>query len=415
MAAPPPAGPARLTSSSVLGNGLRLLLAPQAGTALVALRGRIDAGSLHDGGTPGLAALAAEVLSRPAPGEDPRSPGLAWTLHDDPAAAVNLRFLEFAASGLPDDLPPVLETLGRRLAAAAFFSEGDWPALVRAAGERAWERAASPETALWQGALARLHPSGSPLSSPPWGREESFGRLTPQALRGFLTHHVLPSRTTLVVAGAVEPPAARSRIEGTLGRLARGTGPRREPSPAPPQGVRAWREVESLEPGKAQNEIRAVWPGDRSRPWDRTATDALLYLLGETGYAGRLGRALVEPGLVYSVYATLEEEGAPGFLMVRTAAAKRDTPEVLRRIRSILEDMARGRITREELQEARTYLGGKAARSREGAVATAAAVLDGASRPAPVTLTLDQLNDTARRLFRSGAPLALLAGPGTGP
>jgi predicted Zn-dependent peptidase len=163
--------------------------------------------------------------------------------------------------------------------------------------------------------------------------------------------------------------------------------------------------------------VRVVVPGDRARPADETATALLLYLLGETGYAGRLGRALVDPGLVYSVYATREEEGAPGFLMVRTAAAPRDTPEVLRRIREILETAAAGRFTAAELREAQAYLRGKDARAREGSAAAARDLLEGSERGPrgdPAAVSLDQLNDTARRLFRNGAPVAIVAGPPEG-
>ena len=120
---------------------------------------------------------------------------------------------------------------------------------------------------------------------------------------------------------------------------------------------------------------------------------------------------------MYSVYATREEEGAPGFLMVRTAAAPKDTPEVLRRIRAILDEAARGAFTRGELEEAQAYVRGKRARAREGSAAAARDLLErrrdrGAPRPAAVSL--DQLKDTARRLLRNGAPLAIVAGPPEG-
>ena len=125
-------------------------------------------------------------------------------------------------------------------------------------------------------------------------------------------------------------------------------------------------------------------PGDRSRAHDRAATSLLLYLLGETYYSGRLGRALVEPGLVYSVWTTLEEApGLPGYLLVRTAASKENTAEVLRRIRDVLEGAARGAFTDDELREAKAYLRGKAARQRDGAILAATDRPRGRSRAAP--------------------------------
>ena len=141
-----------------------------------------------------------------------------------------------------------------------------------------------------------------------------------------------------------------------------------------------------------------------------------MYLLGETGYAGRLGRALVEPGLAYSVYTTLEEEpGAPGFLAVRTATSRADTREALRRIREVIDTAARG-----------AFIAVRAGRS-QGAIC-AAARRSAATVPKrrrerrwkradprrsdPQSLTLAQLNATARRLFARGAPVVIVLGPG---
>ncbi len=177
--------------------------------------------------------------------------------------------------------------------------------------------------------------------------------------------------------------------------------------PAPARGPATWTELTLAWPSATQNEVLVVWPGDRSKAHDRAATAVLLYLLGETYYSGRLGRALVEPGLVYSVNTTLEG----GLIVARTAVARKDTPEALRRIRTVLEDVARGALTEADLAEAKAYLRGKAARGREGALATAATAIADETETA-AGLTLVQLNDTARRLFRNGAPLAFVGGPG---
>ena len=186
------------------------------------------------------------------------------------------------------------------------------------------------------------------------------------------------------------------------------------PRLAAPRGPGAWTVTHVVRPDATQSTINVVLPGDRSRPYDRAATSLLLYLLGETYYSGRLGRALVEPGLVYSVRATLEEPpGLPGYLLVRTAAARESTGEVLQRIQTVLEDASHGAFTAKDLLEARAYLRGKAARAGDGALAAATRALEPAAPgPSPDDITLEQLNDTARRLFARGAPLALVGGPG---
>jgi zinc protease len=416
--------PAPSPRSRRLRNGLTTMVAPGAGGALVALRGRIEAGALFDGGRPGLSALATELLARPVPGEPAPVAPLTWTLHEEPESPAVQRWIEFDASALAADVPDLLRDLAARLRRALAFAEGgpieaaEWQAIQKAAAHRARTNAAAIATALWQRALTELFATSSPLRRPPWGEPASIEAAAPDALRAFVRSHLRPGLTTVVLAGGLEAAAADAELERRLGTL--GTAPVDRPvapSLAGAKGGDQWGVVRLPRPGKSQDDIRVVVPGDRARPWDAPATELLLYLLGETGYAGRLGKALVDPGLVYSVYASRQEDGAPGFLMVRTAAAPKDTGEVLRRIRSILEDAARGAFTPEELEEARAYVRGKRARAREGSAAHARDLLE---RPGPGTesaaaaVTLGQLNDTARRLFRNGAPLAIVAGPPSG-
>jgi zinc protease len=426
---PPPAPPASRQSGAgpavrlALRNGLVAQLSATGG-ALVALRGRIEAGSLYDGDTPGLSALATELLARPVPGEAPSRAPFTWTLHEEPDAPTAQRWIEFGASALAADAPDLLRDLGARLRRALAFAGGtdlgpaEWEAIRKAAAHRARTNAVVTGTSLWQRALAELYPSPSPLRLPPWGEPASIESATAEALRGFVGRQMRPGAITVVLVGGMEVASARDELERRLGGLAAlsPTAPR-SPNFAGPRGGREWRVVRLPRPGKSQDDVRVVVPGDRLRPADAAATELLLYLLGETGYAGRLGKALVDPGLVYSVYASREEAGVPGFLMVRTAAAPKDTPEVLGRIRAILEEAARGAFTRAELQEAQAYLRGKRARAREGSVAAARDLLERPEPPggpAPEAVSLDQLNDTARRLFRHGAPLALVSGPPEG-
>jgi predicted Zn-dependent peptidase len=264
--------------------------------------------------------------------------------------------------------------------------------------------------------LSALYDAAGPRREPAWGRPAVVETITQPALRAFAQRHVTAATIRLVLAGALDVPRVRAEVARGLG-VSLPSGPPR-PSlrgAASPRGGAQWAEKRLPQPGKSQDDLRVVWPGDRSKPWDVAATDLLLYLLGETGYAGRLGDALVDSGLAYSVYATREEvDGLPGFLMVRTASAPKDTPEVLRRIRALLDEASRGTFTAAELAEAQAYVRGKRSRAREGSPAAARDLLERATavRPMePAAVTLDQLNDTARRLFRAGAPVALIAGP----
>ena len=160
-----------------------------------------------------------------------------------------------------------------------------------------------------------------------------------------------------------------------------------------------------------------IWPGDRSKSWDDSATRAIVHLLGDTGVAGRLGRAVVEPGLALSAAARLEEDGAPGLLAVRATAAPGNIQRVVDRIREVLETTALGRFTSEDLEDIRSWRRVAMARERDDPSALAQGLLSVAGRssgPPPEGLTLAELNDTARRLFKNSAPVALVT-PGARP
>jgi predicted Zn-dependent peptidase len=400
----PPAPPAPPEPSRHrLDNGLELELVPLPAKGLLALAGRVEAGAAT--GAPGLGALAVEHLAS-APGS-PGAPPLSWSLLDSPASGAHVRWLEFGAEALPDELEPLLADVAARLRAPA--PEGErWERARSAALARAEAASATPETALWSEALASLWPAGARSAAPPWGTRHALEAATPGALADFLAERLVPSGARLVLAGAFEPGTALAAVERHLGGWRDAARPMPAPAAPAPRGPGAWSERLLELPGHGRNEILVVFPGDRSRPADAAATRALLYLLGETYYAGRLGRELVEPGLVYAVWATLEERGLPGFLAVHTAAAPEHTAEVLRRIREVLARAAEGGFTADELEEARRYLAGAAARSRDGARSTAWSRLH--DQAAASGLTLEQLNDAARRLFHGGHPLALVAG-----
>jgi predicted Zn-dependent peptidase len=376
------------------------------------LRGRIEAGSAFDGESPGLAALAAALVALPDDG-DGALPPLTFSFESDPQSAANTRFLEFTATCLPEEVSALLGSLGRRLNRAG-RPGADSLALARAAAlEHARSGAVSLSGALRARAVTELYPPRSPLANPPWATEAALSRLRPEEVTASLRGRF--ARLELSLAGAIEKDQILRVLETILPRLSPGAAPP-VPALAPARAPGSWTTIVLERPDKSQNELLVAWPGDRSKPWDDSATRLLLYLLGETHYAGRLGHALVGPGLVYSVDATLEEApGLPGFLMIRTAAAPKDTREVIRRIRTIVEEAATGRFTTTELEEAKAYLRGKALRAHDGALATATAALDDlwpARGPAPDEITLDQLVDTARRLFARGAPLCLVGGPG---
>jgi predicted Zn-dependent peptidase len=364
----------------------------------------------------GTSVLAAHLFAQSA--RQPGAPPLVLALREDPSRAAHARFLEFEATALPEDLPALARVVARgfRLDAATFE-----PAR-RAALEAATEAEADTAAVLAARARSALFGPTSPLGRKPWADEPALAGLSEAEVGTFAKAFLSPARTELSVAGPLDPEAVRKAFESAFAEELPHSRPRAAAStPASPfsrlaaaQGPPTWTVTPVERKDASQNTLHVVLAGDRSRPHDPAATMLLLYLLGETFYSGRLGRALVEPGLVYSVWTTLQEApGLPGYLLVQTAASKENSAEVLRRIRSVLEEAARGPFTRAELEEAKAYLRGKEARQRDGALSAARTGLDRSpSDPSPQTVTLEQLNDTARRLLTRGAPQAFVGGPG---
>jgi zinc protease len=410
--ASPRPGPATTTAASPTmirtSSGLQAFVEERPGARLAAVGGRIEVSTNDEGPAPGLAALATELLARPLPEEGAEAPPFTFRLHDQPTAAANLSAIEFGASLLPDDILQALGVLGRRLARSV--PEGmEFERLRAEAVRRAEDADATTAGRLLARALAELFPPGSPGARVPWASAESLERITPADFRRFWKEDLRPDRIRLTVAGDVDAPSVRDVLGRSFARAAP-YSPRAIPRPTP-RGAPAWKEVRLPAQGASQDDILVVWPGERTRPGDTAATRALLYLFGETGYAGRLGRALVEPGLVYSVEASLEGEGPAAFLAVRTACAPKDAPEVVRRIRAVLEETAQGPFSEAERAEAETYLRGKAARLRDGSVNAAAALLrEGLPPHEPPAVSLEDLSDVARRLFARGFPVVLVAG-----
>ena len=398
------ASPSRTTLR--LPSGLVAVVQVQSGSSLASLHGRLEVGSARDGAVPGLAALAVAALSEPLADETQDAPTLTWTPRRDAVAAVSLHAIEVTASVLPEDLPRVLDSLGRRLrrpppAGRAFEN------LRADAARHADEQNASAPGQLLARALRELFPSSSALSRPPWSDAQSLSRIDAGTFAAFWKGQVTPAGLRLAVAGNLEVGAVRTAVESAFKDAPALAPP--PPSALPgPRGADDWKEVRMVVPDLLQDELLVVWPGDRSRPLDAPATRALLYLLGETGYAGRLADVLVEPGLVYSVETSLEGEGASSWLAVRTACDAKDTAEVSSRIRKTLERAASGTFTDAERREALAYLRGKAARRREGSANAAQALLHEAA-PEPGELTLAALNDAARRMFAKGFPVILVA------
>ncbi|MGH6915895.1 MAG: M16 family metallopeptidase, partial [Geminicoccales bacterium] len=104
------------------------------------------------------------------------------------------------------------------------------------------------------------------------------------------------------------------------------------------------------------------------------ALSALNYLLGETGYAGRLGERLVDTGLAYAVYSSVLADRAAGPILITTDAVR--AREAVARIVATLDEFVKHGVTDAELREAKGFLLGRLLFRYESAASATAALAD---------------------------------------
>jgi zinc protease len=172
-------------------------------------------------------------------------------------------------------------------------------------------------------------------------------------------------------------------------------------------------------PRKAQASITVALPSAGADAADYPALTLLNYLLGETGYAGRLGEALVDTGLAYAVYASLWPYRSSGPAMLTTDAA--ESGEAVSRIRATLGALAARGATAAELDEAKGFVLGRLLFRFETPAAASAAVADLASRGEGtvglqafgrrvLAVTRDDLNAAAAKYYDPARAVFVVAG-----
>ena len=169
---------------------------------------------------------------------------------------------------------------------------------------------------------------------------------------------------------------------------------------------------------KEQASIAVGLPGVARGDEDFPALAALNYLLGETGYAGRLGERLVDTGLAYAVYSSLFADRAAGPVFITTDAVR--ARQAVDRIVATLDEFARDGVTDAELREAKGFLLGRLLFRFESASSATAALADlgyfgDDASPESFArrgrgLTRSQVNAAARRYYDSSRAVVVVAG-----
>jgi len=400
----PVPAPAVETLRRVLSNGAVVRAARRDGPA-ASLRIRVGIGSALDPpGQEGLALLAARLLT----GDPAFNAGLAQrgalltnTAVDAPTEFAHREYFDLSLRFLPDDFD-VVARVARTLQESSFDPsriEDERRGLL----EEIRELKADATGVAAERALRRVEPEWRP----PMGTEESVKRITAEDVNDFLNRHLRGGGVWATLVAPGEPAAA-------LGLLAAAFAGVRAGSPAIPEASRGSAvpgEDRVAMAGKTRAELVAALPGVARQHRDYLPLRLLNYILGETGYAGRLGKALVDPGLVYSVYAVPHFDRQPGPLLIETGTAAGDLEAVLNALHDVLAGLSQDGIEEWERREAQAYVLGRMVFGLESDEVMAHTLveqdyfgedlLDFSARSAKVlAVTRDRLNETARRYYR---------------
>ncbi|MCC7181100.1 MAG: insulinase family protein [Acidobacteria bacterium] len=408
-------------SLTTLPNGLTVGVAPLGGD-IVHVRVRVAAGALADpGGREGLAMVAARAITARAAeahaaqlgARGIRIQGSANSL-DEPFD--NRAFVEWTATMRRDDLQAVLTALADVLARPEFGTE----TITRARDGLADDAGSLQDDSRWRAndaAWSALFPATHPLGRPVQGTSTSLTSITVDDVARFHRARYHPAGTTVVVSGGVSERDAAAAVTAAFGQWRASTPPAGTATggrvvsltsgdiPVPGGGGR---DVHIPMPHKEQASITVALPAAAADSADYPALSLLNYLLGETGYAGRLGERLVDTGIAYAVYASLWPHRGTGPLLVTTDAVL--SREAVARMRAALADFSTRGLTAAQLDEAKGFALGRLLFRFETPAAASAAVADLASLgQGPKGLqsfgerikavTLEQLNAAASKYY----------------
>ena len=416
-----------------LQNGLTVLAARVPGES-THMRVRIAAGSRFDpAGRAGTALLAARIVAggsaSPLRALEDREINLSVSgiEDDDPFKMRNV--VEIGAIALPGDLLAVAKAVVPAIATPT-FETGE---LDRMRASLADELSSNQGDSRWRAdheVFDRMYEAPDPYGRPVEGTPESRGAITAADLSAFHRAYYRPERTIVAIAGPLDPRAAIGRVAEVLGAwradptsaedpalaAARSsqTTPRDEAPPSNPPRDR----VVHIPLEKEQASIAVGLPGVARSDEDFPALAALNYLLGETGYAGRLGERLVDTGLAYAVYSSLLADRAAGAVFITTDAVR--ARQAVDRIVATLDEFASDGVTDAELHEAKGFLLGRLLFRFESATSATAALADlgyfgDDTSPESFArrvlgLTRAQVSAAARRYYDSRRAVIVVAG-----
>jgi zinc protease len=350
---------------TALDNGVVVITKETRTTPAVAINLAMRAGSICDPqGREGTTWLLSRVIDRgttqrtaAAIAEDLDSRGITLSI------SVTRHLFSVACTCLAEHFEPVLSLLGEIITSPSLphdeieKQKGQVVTAIRQDEDNPAVRAS--ETL-----MACLYSNGHPYGRPTKGRVDIVEGLTREALTTLHAARFAPSELTVVVVGAISPPAMQSAAERAFGSW---NTPRPAPMPVPRVNPAAERRRIVLPMmNKAQADIAYGFTAVRRQDPQYYACWLMNNAFGQYGIGGRLGDSIRErQGMAYYVSSSLDANVAEGPLVIRAGVGPTN---VDRAIASIDEDAARladEGLTQKELDDSRGYLIGAMPRALE--------------------------------------------------
>ncbi len=347
-------------AETTLANGLRAIAIGRPGTATVASKLFLKAGSRHDGARHGIGHCLEHALFR---GTTTRSSRELYEAVEDLGGRIQGEtvkdYLALSAVTGAQHYHTGLEVLADVLLNPRFDTTafaGEKLVILDEMARRAdmrqiiWDLY---DLTLWQ---------AHPLRHRVLGYESVVAELTMDDVAAHHRRFCVPPAAVLVVCGECNPAGALEEVERLYGRFS-GDLPEVEPAPAEPPLLEVRRST--LERGTRQVHLVMGWPAVGLRHPDSYVLKAIDRLLGAGGRS-RLYRELRDRrGLVYAVHAVRAEHEDTGHFAIYTATDPGRVEEVLDAILEEIRRLQAEPVDEAELHAAQTNYEGSLAVSFE--------------------------------------------------
>ncbi|MBI4503032.1 MAG: insulinase family protein [Gemmatimonadetes bacterium] len=225
---------------------------------------------------------------------------------------------------------------------------------------------------------------GDPYGLPPLGEPDNIRALDDARLRSW-RDRLHGRRAVAVAVGDLEPEQLLEELSYLNDWPGRESG-----TPSLRVAFRAGREVDTRD--KAQSALAMAFSAAPAATGRRFAIEVLADFL--SGLAGRLFQVLREErALAYTVMASPWLQQRAGVVFAYIATSPDRESEARDAMLQVLDDVARGKVSEEEVERARTYAAGAVALRRQTAAAITGEILS-----AWVDGLLDELSDLPQRL-----------------